>query len=250
MDSSGEVEVRREIARQEDGRFGSDPGTPPELQLPGLVPQEILELIVDTEEALQTLNEAIVHEIDATMPAEADFVNYELDDTNHLVIREVLGDYGLEIPQTGYEHIGESLRLLGEPYVDFDGDLVMNSLDVFGWEREEEYDPLRDNQARLERAIAYERWKRTATKRQGVAIEAIRNHGGKDIEAFDFAWDQATRTLSLAAIIRKDGRSEVPCIEDWGSYNTIAAYINEPGLSEMIRSDLTGQYRLRGLGTH
>jgi len=188
---------------------------------------------------------ALIQEIDEAMPAEADFVNYETDSTNRLVIREVLDDYGMEISKDGYEHISESLRLLGEPYVDFDGDFVLNSLEVYGWERED-YDRQRDESARGERAVAYEKWKTKLIAHHGVAIDAIRRHGGTDVEAFDFAWDPERRRLSLAAVIGKDGRGLVPGDQDWTVYDRIAAYISEPAIGGMVRSELTGHYRVNG----
>jgi len=212
--------------------------------LPPGLPSSILGLMVDVEEARQELNFALIQEIDAAMPAEADFVNYELDSTQHLVIREVLGDYGMKIPKEGYEHISESLRLLGEPDVDFDGDYVLNSLGVFGWEREEEYDRQRHDAARVERAVAYEKRKLKAIAQQGVAIDAIRDHGATDIEAIDFAWDPEKRKLSLAAVIGKDGRGVVSGEQDWTVYDRIAAYIGDPIISGILKSELTGHYRV------
>lgn len=215
-----------------------------ELDLPPGLPTSILGLMVDVEEARQEWNSALIQEIDAAMPAEADFVNYELDSTQHLAIREVLGDYGVEIPKDGYEHISESLRLLGEPDVDFDGDLVLNSLGVFGWEREKEYDRQRDEAARVERAVAYEKWKLKAIVQQGVAIDAIRHHGATHVEALDFSWDPEKRRLSLAAVIGKDGRGVVSDEQNWLVYDRIAAYISDPAISGMVRSELTGYYRV------
>jgi len=169
------------------------------------LPQAILGLIVDAEDALQELNRARVHGIDATMPPEADFVNYELDESQKLVIREICGDYGLELPKVGYEHIGKLLTLLGEPDVEFDGDLVMNSLDVPGWEREDEHDPQRASEARLQSAIAYEKWERAVKARNDMVTESIRNHGS-DVEAFDFDWNASRGSLGLAGVIPEDGR--------------------------------------------
>ena len=57
--------------------------------------------MVDVEEEQQELTSALIQEIDAAMPAEVDFVNYETNGMNRLFVRQALGDYGMETSKDG-----------------------------------------------------------------------------------------------------------------------------------------------------
>jgi len=57
--------------------------------------------MVDVEEEQQELTSALIQEIDAAMPAEVDFVNYETNGMNRLFVRQALGGYGMETSKDG-----------------------------------------------------------------------------------------------------------------------------------------------------
>jgi len=50
--------------------------------------------------------------------------------------------------------------------------------------------------------------------------------------------------LTLAAVIHENGSVDDPDQEDRKLYDSRATYIGDPFMSEMTRSDLTGQFRL------
>ncbi|WEG08646.1 hypothetical protein PU630_15585 [Microbacterium horticulturae] len=141
LSRTNDAAARREAGRLRDGRFGRTVHTNPEVRLNiARLEGSLGECRRRTTLAEQRVKSALVELIDASMPADADIVNYELSPMrDHLVIREACGFYGAELDLRGFEHIDNALALLGSPYVDFDGDLVLNSLDEYGWERDMQY---------------------------------------------------------------------------------------------------------------
>lgn len=240
-----EAARRREAFRSANGQFGRAPLTPPELTLPSPSPPAVVESMQQQAEiARESMTLALLDEIDATMPAEADFVNYEMHESGtHLVISEAIGDYGEELEKEPFAHVEEVLAQLGQPYLDFDGELVVSSVDDFGWERAQPYSPARDAQARRTGDVARARWRTAFIAQQRAVITAIWPLVDPAADALDFSWDQEARCMRLAAIIHPDGRTDADS-DTWTRVNALSAYLTEPQLAPMLRNELSGLYRL------
>lgn len=245
VDVSNEAAARREQFRTATGQFGVVPLHPPEVEIVPLpAPEAVATIHPQTVTYRESLATFLIAEIDAAMPGEADFVNYEMSpEGTHLTISEALGEYGEELDKSPFAHIEATLVELGQPYGDFDGDLVINSLDDYGWERTQPYDPERDALARKAGDAAREKWRTAITAQQRAAIDAIWPLVDPTVDALDFSWDPDGQCLRLAAVIHPDGRTDVNG-ENWPRANMLAAYLTEPTYTPMLRNELSGLYRL------
>lgn len=245
VDGFNEAAARREKFRTATGQFGVVPLHPPELEIAVVpAPEAVASLFPKAVEYRETMASLLITEIDAAMPGVADFVNYEMnEDGTHLTISEALSEWGEELDKEPFAHIEETLVQLGQPYGDFDGDLVINSVDDYGWERTQPYEPERDAAARAAAALAREKWVTAITAQQRAAINAIWPLVDPAVEALDFSWDSVGHCLRLAAVIHPDGRTDVDG-ENWPRANELAAYLTEPAHTPMLRNDLNGLYRL------
>lgn len=218
---------------------------PPESALPAAsLPPDLAQLTPQTDAARDLMSEVLVKEIDATMPATAYIVNYEMNDTGtHLVISEAVGEYGEDIDRVELAHIEDTLSELGDPYFDFEGDLLLNDVDDFGWERQEPYDAIRDAAARAEGQSARAAWQAAITEQQGVAIKAIWAMVDPAAQSLDFSWDTEGRCLRLAAVIHPSGRTEVELGSMPNAY-ALGAHLTEPQFTPMLRNELSGLWRL------
>ena len=249
-----EAAARREALRRRNGQFGESSHTPPDTQLqPWASLDDLHDLAADAKELHTAMSEALVGYIDAAMPADADFVNYAEHPTlNYLTIREACGEWGQELDLAGYAHINESLAALGDPYGDFDGDLVINSDDEYGWERGdgESYTPEREAAALDSYQRASTAWRDALNRQQTTAATTLRRQMGEQIEALEFEWDPVGKQLRVAAAIHHNGRTEAAGSDmgPWGACNEVAAYITHPDLSPLVRSELSGLYRLDAAG--
>lgn len=240
-----EAAARREAFRTPTGQFGVVPAHPPEMSLTvAEAPSLITELYPKADAARDYMSLTLIDEIDATMPAEADFVNYVMnEDGSHLVIREAIGGFGEELDKAPFAHIDEVLEQLGQPYGDFDGDLVISSADDYGWERNRPYSKERDAESRQAAERARAKWQAAITAQQRAAIDSIWPLVDPAVEALDFSWDSQAHCMQLAAVIHPDGRTDVNG-EHWPRANVLAAYLTEPKYTPMLLNDLSGLYRL------
>ena len=240
-----EAAARRERFRTATGQFGAVPLHPPEMSLHTVpAPPAVTKLYSETDTAREYLAFKLLDEIDAAMPREADFVNYEMNNTGtHLIISEAIGGYGEELDLKPFSHIDEVLVQLGQPYGDFDGDLVINSVDDYGWERSQPYSAERDAEARQVGNDARAQWRKAIIAQQRTAIEAIWPLVDPAVQALDFSWNDEGQCMRLAAVIHPDGRTDVNG-ENWPRANALAAYVTEPQFTPMLRNDLSGLYRL------
>lgn len=245
VDVPDDAAARREHFRAATGEFGVIPVTAPEVILgAGGAPAPIARLYAAANEAHERLSHALVTEIDATMPAEADFVNYDVHpDGTHLVISEALGEFGEDLGRAPFAHIDTILVQLGQPDADFDGDLVTNSLGEFGWERETPYDPARGAAATVEAAGVRSAWERAVTTQQKAVCDALGTLMGRDVEAFEFSWDAYIKALTLDVVILSGRRQPAP-MDLASRCNDVAAYISAPEHAALQRDERTGKYRL------
>ena len=245
VDVFDELSTRRESHREPNGQFGAVPLHPPEIELTHReLPREVAFYYQLASDAREKMSSALLDEIDATMPAEADFVTYVVhEEGTHLVVDEAVGDYGIELPRYRFEHIDFKLSYLGMPYLDFDGDLVIDSRDEYGWERQSMWDEHRDTATRAAAESAREQWRAAITSQQRAAVDAIWALMPSSVEALDFMWDAFSRSLRLAAEIHADGRSEANG-DKWADCDSLAVYITSPEHSPLLRSELSGLYRL------
>jgi hypothetical protein len=102
---------------------------------------------------------AALEYIDKAMPADAEVADLDYaDEGDYLVVTKPLGIHGDPLAVEGYESVDAALRLLGKPFVDFDGQVVMNGVDEFGWERDDLYDAAAHESARATYEAALQRW--------------------------------------------------------------------------------------------
>lgn len=249
VDGFDEAAAQREAFRALNGQFGAVPLHPPEVVLHvNTAPAEVAEqhrMMLATREVM---SRALVDEIDAAMPAEADFVNYEMaENGSHLIVREAVGRYGDELDKEPFAHIDEILLQLGQPYADFDDTFVLNSDGEYGWDREQPYSAERDADARQAGELARAQWRQAAIAQQRAAIQAIWPLVAPAVDSLDFSWDTGGQCMRLAAVIHSDGRTEVSG-DTWSRVNDLAAYLTEPRFAPLLRNDLSGLYRLsRGI---
>jgi len=240
-----EAAARREEFRTATGQFGAVPLHPPELSLNmEWISPALIEAYPKADAARDYMSLKLIDEIDATMPPEADFVNYVLNaDGSHLVVREAVGGYGEELDRGPFAHIDEALEQLGQPYSDFDGDLVVSSVDDYGWERNSAHSDERDALAREAGDAARAQWQNAITAQQRAAIDAIWPLVDPAVQSLDFSWDTEARCMQLAAVIHPDGRTDVNG-EHWPRANILAAYLTQPTFTPMLLNELNGLYRL------
>lgn len=245
VDGFDELAARREALRASNGQFGAAPLHPPEMTLHSLaVPKAVEDLLAKADIAREYMSIALLEEIDATMPAEADFVNYEMNEAEtHLIISEAIGGYGEELDRAPFAHIESTLVQLGQPYVHFDGDLVISSVDDYGWERDQPYSQARDAHAREAGEAARAQWRQAAILQQRGTIDAIWALVEANVSAIDLAWDEKGQCMRPVAVIHTDGRTDSSG-QSWQCVCTLAAYLTEPHLAPMVRNDLSGLYRI------
>lgn len=241
---SDEVAARRETAREMNGQFGESLGSTPEVDL-ALPPPSTLAVLQETTDATRArLTVTLVGHIDASMPKAADFVNYRYHPENdHLEIFEACDDYGEWLDLAPFGHINTALRDLGRPYIDFDGDILINSLEDFGWERDVPHSPAREREAAATLDIARSDWQRAVTEQQAAAVTELRATMAAETEALDFAFDSKELVLSAAAVIGAEGRYDLST-DVKAELDRIAAHIVQPDEAGLTRSELSGLYRL------
>lgn len=241
---------RLEARRRRNGQFGEAPHTPPDAELRPLIRLDSLaDLAADAADLRDEKAEAIAEYIDAAMPADTDYANYLLDpDTCRLRVLEACGDWGEEMDLAQFAHIDEALAELGEPYIDFDGDLLLNSLGDFGWERGKGvlFSQERLAAAEAKRQEVTRKWVKVTEHVQTLATTTLRQQMGDHIEVLELRWDDEHRRMWVEAAIHQNGRTEAtqPDRSPWAECNEVAAYIRHPELAPFVRSELSGLYRL------
>jgi len=197
----------------------------------------------EVERAREMMTTALLDAIDASMPAEADFVNYEVNDSDTgLVIREACGQYGEELDLQQFAPISVMLAQLGVPEFDFDGELVANELDDYGWERTQPFSADRIEGAMAAAARAMNDWTAAVKSLQDHALNEIWKRLPMRFDGLEFEWDADARCLCLVAAIGQEGRVDRTS-EDRLPADRPAAYITEPELSGIRRNELSGLYR-------
>lgn len=197
----------------------------------------------EVESARELMTTALLDAIDASMPAEAEFVNYALNDSGTgLVIREACGQYGEELDLQPFAPIGVMLGQLGVPGLDFDGDLVVNDFDEYGWERTQRFSADRVEGALTAAFRAASHWTASVKSLQDHALNEIWKRLPRRFDGLEFEWDAEAGCLHLVAVIGKHGRVE-RASEDRLPADRPAAYITVPELSGMRRNELSGLYR-------
>ena len=247
VDVTDDAASQREAHRQPTGQFGAIPHQRPEFELTVYDPEILAGLQKLVEDAREWMSTALIHKIDATMPAVADLVNYEFaPDGTHLVVKDAMGEMGEDLDTKEFAHIDDALRELGQPYADFDGDLLVNSIDEMGWERTELWSQERDEAAREAADVALAHWNEQLSKQQTAALNAMWQFVGEDVEALDFSWDNFAKSLKLEAVIHSGGRTNLRgrTSPAWSNCNSLAEYILAPERTHLQRNDLTGNYRL------
>lgn len=248
VDVTDDAAIRREAHRQASGQFGAIPQRPPEVFIDASqIPQIFAALKKQLDDSRDSMSVALIHKIDATMPAVADLVNYDFaPDGTHLVVSEAIGDLGENLDLKPFAHIDDALRELGHPYADFDGDLLVNSLDEMGWERTQQWSPERDAAAREAAEVALRRWNEQLSQQQTAALNAMWQFVDEDVEALDFGWDNYTKALTLEAVIHSGGRTNIRgrTSPAWVNCNLLADYILVPDRTALQLNELTGNYRL------
>jgi hypothetical protein len=248
VDVADEAAAQREAARKINGEFGNLPNSAPELELAlPAAPESLAELRQTTDATRARLSAVLIDHIDASMPEDADFVNYEYHpDADHLRIYEACGYEGAWLDLKRFTHIDDALRELGKPYSDYDGDLLLSSLDDFGWERVDDYSAAHEQESAAALQIAREDWHRARDEQHDAAVAALREAMGEGIDALDFSFDVKARKLTVVGVIHAGGRcnKEPPGAGAWAGYDELAEYIGDPDSSPLAYSELSGLYRL------
>lgn len=248
-DVTDEVAARREAARRRNGEFGISVHSTPELGLtPPAIPQRLADLSARADRARETYADALVEQIDASMPEATLFANYAaVDDAHHLYVRAAYDEDGEELGLDEFAHIDTALKELGTPYEDFDGDLVLDQEDEYGWDRTIPYNRRRAHAAEVAAYTARADWQDAQDAQQAVAVAGIRDAMGTHVDAIDFALDTSDGRLYIAGVLRADGRAESASAgeQDVTAIENLAAFLPDPGRAGLVCSELTGHWRLR-----
>jgi hypothetical protein len=247
-DVTDELAARREASRRRNGEFGVFAHSSPELGLaPPAIPQHLADLNARVDRARERYTEALLDHIDAAMPRGALFVNYEIDSpAAHLRVRAGYDEDGEEMPREDFAAIDAELSELGEPYKDFDGDLVLDQEDEYGWDRINRWDLARKNAAEVAAYTARADWQESLDAQQNAAVHGIRESFTHDVEALDVAPDLTDGRLYVAGVIRRDGRADASlgAGENVSAIDNLAALLPDPARAGLQRNELTGHWRL------
>lgn len=208
---------------------------------------ELSGLAAEVSAAREKMALALIRYIDASMPPEADFVNYKLTmDETYLVISEALGEYGTDLDVSGFGHTADALRQLGQPYYHFDGDLVMvDSIDDFGWERTAPFDSQNAEIASADALAATEAWGRAVDTLQDSALRRVWELVPADVDALDVAVSDWGDPTNAAGAITAHGRLNLARDDsEWAHASEILRFVELPERTNLQYNELSGHYRL------